>query len=335
MNEFRTPVRDTPSNQKISLKNPILTLGSCFSDAMGSRLAMNKFSVKVNPYGVIFNPISIHRLLTYSISKTAPESDSYVQNDDLFLNFHLHSSFSGLEKNVLQEKINQRIQEVHDQLKYCKWILITYGTAWVYTIKTSGLLVANCHKQPSHVFDKSLLTTEHIIQSFEDIYRELKTFNPSVRIILTVSPVRHIKDTLPLNSVSKSVLRVACHLASKNFDDVEYFPAYEMMMDDLRDYRFYKSDMIHPTEQAEDYIWNGFAEKYMDAKTLDFIQQWKTIYPSLQHRPFHPESSRHQIFLRQLLHKLEQLKDTIDVKAEMHSIQAQLLDSNNPKKTPL
>lgn len=334
MNEFRTVVRTQSSASKIALKHRILTLGSCFSDAIGARLQQNKFAVRANPFGVVYNPISIHKTVESIIRRETPETSRYVLNDDVHLHYDFHSSFSDLDKGRLDESIRGAIRESHDFLKNSSWILVTYGTAWVFTHRESGRVVANCHKQPARLFDKSLLAVDQIVQSFQAMYRELKSFTPRVNIVLTVSPVRHIKDTLQFNSVSKSILRVACHEIGLQFPDVEYFPAYEIMMDDLRDYRFYKSDMIHPTEQAEDYIWNAFTHQYMDSGALDFIQQWRSIYPALAHRPFHPASSGHQIFLRQTLHKLEQLKGVINVHSEIHSIRSQLLDSKNSKETP-
>jgi hypothetical protein len=333
MNEFRTIVRIVPSTYKIALNHRILTVGSCFSDAIGGQLLKNKFSVSINPFGVLYNPPAIHQVINYAVLDERPFVGHYIQNDDIHLNFDLHSSFAALKKEELEEKSRDAISAAHDFIKKSGFLLITYGTAWVYTHKQTGRIVANCHKQPSHMFEKSLLNSGQIIESFSLMHNALKKNNPKIKIILTVSPVRHLKDTLQLNSVSKAVLRQACHGICETHSDVEYFPAYEIMQDDLRDYRFYKSDMIHPTEQAEEYIWNRFTETYMDSKSVEFIKQWQSILPALHHRPFHPASSGHQIFLRQTLHKLEQLKGIVDVDEEIHSIRMQLLDSQNPKQT--
>lgn len=333
MNEFRTVVRTATSSFKVSLNHRILTLGSCFSDAIGGKLEQYKFAVSSNPFGVIYNPISLHSALNTSIQLSTPAEGHFVQNDDVYLHHDLHSSFSDLDRGKLEITIRDVFHRTNDFLKHCPWVFITYGTAWVFTHRESGRIVANCHKQPARMFDKSLLTVSEVVESFDVMQQALKAINPRTKIILTLSPVRHLKDTLTLNSVSKSVLRVACHQICEQFSDVEYFPAYEMMMDDLRDYRFYKQDMIHPTEQAEDYIWNTFTHQYMDADAMDFIDQWRSIYPALSHRPFHPASSGHQIFLRQTLHKLEQLKGVINVDAEIKSIRKQLLDSKNSKET--
>src|SRR5690606_20279404 len=184
--------------------------------------------------------------------------------------------------------------------------------------------VANCHKMPSSGFDKRLISAEEIFNSFSSLYTRLQELNPGIRIILTVSPVRHIRDTLPFNQVSKSILRVACHQLAGTFKDVEYFPSYEIMMDDLRDYRFYKPDMIHPTEQAEDYIWEKFIESNLTIEAKKFVFQWKSIQTALQHKPFHVQSRGHQNFLKQTIHKLEQLSDIVNVDEEIAALKAQL-----------
>ena len=184
--------------------------------------------------------------------------------------------------------------------------------------------MANCHKMPQANFEKFLLTQKRIIESFEHFYNSLKKLNPACRIILTVSPVRHLKDTLELNSVSKSILRLSCHTLSQTFPDVAYFPAYEIMLDDLRDYRFYRPDMIHPSDQAVDYIWGKFGEAFFESETNDFIKEWKKIKAALDHKPFHPKEMAHQKFLLDLLGKLNLLKDKVDVGEEIGFVKGQI-----------
>jgi hypothetical protein len=325
MRTFRTDVSVRPSKHSVQLKSGIITAGSCFADAIGNRLHENKFLVQVNPFGVIYNPHSIHKAFRYAIHNEPAADHHYLQNKDVYLNYDFHSEFSSLQKNELIQRLNNTIGTIHYFLRDARWIFLTYGTAWVYNRADTGEVVANCHKMPSSLFRKTLMTEESIVQSFEAFYNEVKNFNPGVKIILTVSPVRHIKDTLELNSVSKSVLRVACHSITQKFDDTEYFPAFEMMVDDLRDYRFYKSDLLHPTELAEDYIWGKFSERYFDKETRDTIQEWNSIRSAIRHKPFHPASAAHQQFLRETLKRMEELKPKIDVEEEMTRMKAQLL----------
>lgn len=326
MKEFRTSLELNPAAVQISLNDRILTQGSCFSDAIGARLSVNKLTTLVNPFGVIYNPESIHKALSYSIFNEPLPGHTFVKNQEIHLNYNFHSEFSSVNKKELLSRLTNTIGSAHYFLKDTRWLILTYGTAWVYTRKDTGEIVANCHKLPSATFSKSLMSTTEVQNSFEIFYQQLKMFNPHVRLILTVSPVRHLKDTLELNSVSKSVLRVACHQIAGRYEDVEYFPAYEIMMDDLRDYRFYSTDMLHPTSDAEDYIWAKFMERYFSAQLRDFVLKWKVILSALRHRPFHPHSSAHQQFLRETLRKLEDIKMVVDVDDEIAAITEQITD---------
>jgi hypothetical protein len=325
MNRFRTDVSLSPSANPLNLKNSVLTAGSCFADAMGIRLKRNKFATMVNPFGVIYNPISIHKVLRYAIYQEPPSDNTFAQHNEISVNYDFHSELTSLNKNDLAGRINNMIGSVHYFLNNVQTILITYGTAWVYTRNDSGEIVANCHKMPGAAFTKSLLSENEIGESFEILYKDLKKLNPEIRMILTVSPVRHLKDTLELNSVSKAILRIACHKITTLFKDVEYFPAYEIMMDDLRDYRFYGSDMLHPSEDAEEYIWEKFSDKYFTGETKLFLKQWKGILSALHHKAFHPQSAAHQQFLKETFMRLQELNGHVNVKEEMDLIKAQMI----------
>jgi hypothetical protein len=308
----------------MTLNHRILTLGSCFSDAIGKRMEMCKFHTSVNPFGVSYNPISIHSLLNHGISNRPPSGDGYLNDHEVYHHYDFHSSLTALNAGDLEKILTEKINAAHGFIKAADWLVITYGSAWVYELVAGERIVANCHKMPGKLFRKRLLSEEEIISSFGRVYDEIKKVNSKIQIILTVSPVRHIKDTLSLNSVSKSLLRVVTHRLSTEYREVDYFPSYEIMMDDLRDYRFYKSDMIHPTEQAEDYIWKKFIECYFDEHARNFVNEWKGIQAALSHRAFHIHSAGHQNFLTQTISKLEQLKSTVDVSAEIAALRSQL-----------
>jgi hypothetical protein len=325
MKEFRTEINLTPSSAQMNLKHGILTQGSCFSDAIGTRLRTFKVNTLVNPFGVIYNPDSIHNILLAAVFNEPVAEHTFVHRQDVHYNYNVHSAFSDLSKTALSSRLTDAIGSAHYFIKNLDWLLITYGTAWVYERKDTGEIVANCHKLPADFFTKSLMTQSEISASFSTFYKSLKRLNPKVKIILTVSPVRHLKDTLELNSVSKSMLRLACHELATSFKDVDYFPAYELIMDDLRDYRFYKADLLHPTAEAEEYIWEKFLGRYADADTLQFIARWKEILTAVHHRPFHPHSSGHQQFLKQTLKKLEELKSRVNVEEEASFIRKQIL----------
>ena len=324
MNTFRTSLQSKPSSRRISLSDRILTIGSCFSDAIGSQFVSNKINCSANPFGVIYNPASIHKAVQYSILNEPVPEGTFLQRDDVFFNYDFHSEFASMNLSHLQDQLKAIISSIHSFLRETNWLIITYGTAWVYERSETNTIVANCHKMPQSMFTKSLMTPEKVLDLFGSMYRELKSINPDINILLTVSPVRHIKDTLELNSVSKSVLRVACHALTKEFRNVYYFPAYEIMVDDLRDYRFYKADMIHPTQVAEQYIWQKFAEQYFDEELRTFLSKWNEIQLALAHKPFHPASSAHQHFVKEMLKKLEELKGVVDVEEEATALRRQL-----------
>ena len=324
MDEFRTVINLIPAEHKIGLQHPTLTLGSCFADTVGQRLSASKFPVSQNPFGTVYNPLSIHKLLLQTVHNQQPHESTYLTNNELALNYDFHSAFAETSKNLLETRLKDTIEGVHLFLKNSRYLFITYGTSWVYERFDTRDVVANCHKMPSNQFKKTLLTAERIMESFDETYRSIKVFNPEIRIILTVSPVRHLKDTLELNSVSKSILRLACHAITERHKDVDYFPAYEILLDDLRDYRFYASDMIHPSTDAIDYIWKKFSAVYFDQETRAFLETWENISKALVHKPFQPTSHAHQNFLKETLKRLYELKLKVDVSDEIRLLESQL-----------
>ena len=330
MKEFRTDLMPSISASPIGLRDTIFTIGSCFADTIGNHLNDNKFKVWNNQFGSVYNPISIHRLLLFGLKNESPPSESYLQNEEVHLNYNFHSSHSALSQKELENKIVTSIREANEFLKNTNRIIITYGTAFVYRLKSTNEIVANCHKVPSANFAKSLLTEGEIIESFKNLYSKLKSINPKYKIILTVSPVRHLKDTLELNAVSKSILRLSCHSIVNQFSDVEYFPSYEILLDDLRDYRFYKTDRLHPTEEAIEYIWEKFVTAYFDEPSKRFINEWKEVRKDLQHKPFHPQSENHQKFLKSLLNRLESMNATIDLSNEILTLKSKISSIENP-----
>jgi hypothetical protein len=324
MNDFRTVVRTEPENASFGLSDKVFTTGSCFAQAIGARLASARVETLNNPFGTTYNPCSIHKNLLQTLRKEPPDDTTYVLSQDIHFNYDFHSTLSSLDKDDLKARLESAIAGSHHFLKQSQWVLITYGTAWVYRLRSNGNIVSNCHKQPSSLFEKTLLSQKDIIESFQGIHQVLKTINPAIRIILTVSPVRHLRDTIELNSVSKSILRLSCHTLAEQHPDVWYFPAYEIMMDDLRDYRFYQSDMIHPSSDAEDYIWEHFMNRFASPSFKDFHAKWASIQLALKHRPFHPQSAGHQIFVKETIRKLEELSNLIDVKKEVAWLTSQL-----------
>ncbi len=321
---FRTELNIESAKVKIGLQDPILTLGSCFSDSMGLRFKNHKFNTSYNPFGTVYNPISIFKLLEYCVNNKLPDESGFIENEELHAHYDFHSSFSALDQKNLKKNIQEQINSTHHFLKTTKWLLLTFGTAYVYERKNNGEIVSNCHKIPAGQFNKKLLTQKQILESFENIWQQIVKLNPDIKVLLTVSPVRHIKDTLALNSVSKATLRLTCDTLVNQYANINYFPSYELMIDDLRDYRFYKSDMIHPTEEAEEYIWNKFAAAYFDVPTLAFISEWSKIRAAIRHRPFNPASDKHQKFIRATIKKIESIDNKLDFSEELNELKRQL-----------
>ncbi len=303
----------------------ILSMGSCFANDMGKRLEDHKLRVTTNPGGILFNPLSIFELMELAHKRLVPAENTFLNHEGVFLNHKFHSQVNGTTESGLRNHIEEVKEELRASLKNTSLIVLTFGTAWVYRLKADGALVANCHKVPQSHFTKELLTVGEIVKQFSLFKEMIQKHNPEVRFLLTVSPVRHIKDTIPLNSVSKSVLRLACHQIREQFEHADYFPSYELMMDDLRDYRFYKKDMIHPNEQAVDYIWKKFIATFFSKSAQSFIDEWSKLKNAMQHKPFHPASPAHQQFLKGLIVKVQNLSGKVDVSKELTALKSQLI----------
>ena len=330
--DFRTELSVPPGDWSMNLGDQVLTLGSCFAQSIGERFLDNKFEAMVNPFGTTYHPISIHKLISYAAYQEFPAQHTYLENDDAAFNYDFHSSLTAPDRARLQDQIKERICMVHFFLTKCKTLILTYGTSWIYERNDTGEQVGNCHQQKASLFSKHLSSAEEIKISFLHTASILFSINPALKIILTVSPVRHVKDTLSLNSVSKAILRVACHQISYEHAQVEYFPAYEILMDDLRDYRFYKNDLIHPTDFAEEYIWKKFLDRFMTKSTTRLMEELKDVQKAIDHLPFRPESQTYQKFLKSTLSRLEELKTRIDVDAEILEIKSRVMASPYSKK---
>lgn len=311
---FRTAVPIKKSAFPIDYSSKLLSLGSCFAENVGAKFDYYKFQHSVNPFGIIFNPISIEKIIRRAIAEELFTEDDVFFHNDLWHSFEVHSELSNPDKAVLLHKLNQTVREMHKQISQATHVTVTLGTAWVYRNCQSKEIVANCHKVPQKGFAKELLTPEAIRQSLEAIILLLSTANPSAKIIFTVSPVRHIKDGFVENQQSKSHLITALcatFQAEEFRHDTEYFPSYEIMMDELRDYRFYAEDMLHPNSVAIDYIWERFSESYISETVHGLMKEVDAVQKALQHRPFNPDSESHLKFLRNTDQKIAEIQKTL------------------------
>jgi hypothetical protein len=321
---FRTPVSPKISTEKIDLSNSLLLSGSCFSEHIGQKLSEYKFDNLTNSFGVIYNPVSIFKLLINALLEKPVDEKYILKNQGIYRHYDFHSDISALNKNELIARIDEAYKYTKIYLLKSRWIIITFGTAIVYHHKKLKDLVGNCHKIPGRDFDKRILHPDEICKAFRSFYEVLSGENNHFNIILTVSPVRHLKDTLETNGVSKSILRYACNTLTETFENVQYFPAYEIMMDDLRDYRFYGSDMLHPNASAIEYIWEAFQKCYFDNKTIAFIKEWKKIRNAINHKPFYPDSKEHQEFIKNTIKLLKTFSQRVDITKELRNLEKQL-----------
>jgi hypothetical protein len=331
---FRTELTIAPQERQLARTARVLTVGSCFAESLGARLRLNKVNALVNPFGTVFQPLALAQLLRAAAGEAQDWQQHVVEARGRWQSYDFHSTIGAESPVELLQTIQETVRRVGDFMRTTDIVVLTLGTAWAYRLRETGELVSNLHKLPASLFEKELLTADEIVNGLAEVHALLRCLNPEIRIVLTVSPVRHIKDTLQLNAVSKSVLRVACHYLSELLPSVSYFPAYELLTDELRDYRFYASDMLHPSEVAEDYIWDKFARAYFDADFGRFRKEWAAVRQALGHRPLHLGAPEHRTFLDQTAERLERLSSQgVDVRQEIRDVQRQLVALPPPKLT--
>lgn len=327
MEKFRTEVKITPSAHKIHHRSGMLMIGSCFTEYIGTRMADYKFDVDINPFGIVYNPMSVNQNLEAILSGKKYEMTDLFNYQDSWISFDHHSRFSFPESEICLRKINNRIEYSHNRISTIQYLIITFGTAWIYRIAESGKLVSNCHKLPANFFDRELLRIDDILPVYKKIIASMIRLNPGIRIIFTVSPIRHWKDGPVQNSVSKSTLILTIHELIKSFDCIEYFPAYEIALDDLRDYRYYEEDMLHPNSQMTGYIWDKFCQAYFGDETFKIMKELGKLNSALKHKPFRPGTPKHLEFLNNqidFIHTLRQKYPYLNFTEEEACFQKQL-----------
>lgn len=310
---FRTNIQLQKEENQIDYASKLLLIGSCFSENISKKLAYYKFDAASNPFGILFNPKAIETLILNSLNETAySEKDVFLLNERWHC-FDAHSDLSSTDKNELISNLNNAIKSTNKRIHESTHIIITIGTSWIYKFIETDAIVSNCHKVPQKKFVKELLSVDEIVATLKNICIQISEVNPKATVVFTVSPVRHIKDGFVENSLSKAHLITAIH-ETISIVNGQYFPSFEMMMDDLRDYRFYNSDMIHTNETAVDYIWEQFKHVWIDEKTGSMMKEIETIQKGLAHKPFNPDSEQHQQFLKDLSQKISDLKKIYSIK---------------------
>jgi hypothetical protein len=305
---FVTRIDIAPPETGISYLHPLMLLGSCFAESIGKRLAEGKFRVDVNPFGVLFNPASAAQSVRRLLEPAAWSREDLFFHEGMYHSWAHHSRFSDVSADTCLQKINERLRLSAIHLRETRWLLVTFGTAYVYRLKTSGQTVANCHKMPDSLFLRERLPVEQIVDEWEETLATLGRVNPDMKTLFTVSPVRHWKDGAHANQLSKAVLLLAVEqLQTRHPGQVMYFPAYELMMDELRDYRFYADDMLHPSEAAVRHVWERFAETCLDTAAQETLKEVEAIQKALNHTPQHRQSEAYRQFLSQTMLKIERL----------------------------
>jgi hypothetical protein len=305
---FRLEFDPKPFEKKIHIGQHIMLMGSCFTEHIHQRLESYKFNCLQNPHGVLFNPISIFTSLNHYLDESIIENDDLFDVQGLWRHWSFHSSLSSADKNTARIAMNDAIIKGSSYIKKADWLILTLGSAFVY-YHNNQIPVSNCHKVPATEFVKKLITTEKIVLDFEQVYNKLLLVNPKLKLILTISPVRHLRDGFVENNRSKAILINAVDQICDRYNDVAYFPSYELIIDDLRDYRFYAEDMVHPNYLATKYVWNKFVQTAFDGSTKEVIKELDEINSAYQHRVLHPDSAEHQIFRTKYRKKILELSN--------------------------
>lgn len=311
---FTTQIPIPKTQTPIDYNSKIVSLGSCFAENMAEKFEYFKFQNTCNPFGIIFNPVSIERLIERVVNNEIFTDEDIFFHNESWHCYQVHSDCSTASKDELLKSLNTTLITTQKNILEASHIIITYGTSWVYRNIESKEIVANCHKVPQKQFCKEVLSVAIIAQSIANTLQFIQTINPNCSVIFTISPVRHIKDGFVENQVSKANLITATYSllqANNSKLNTAYFPSYEIMMDELRDYRFYAEDMLHPSQVAIDYIWERFFETQISASIHPIMNEICSVQKGLAHRPFNPNSESHQKFLLQLQNKIAELQKVL------------------------
>ncbi|MGD9898136.1 MAG: GSCFA domain-containing protein [Calditrichaceae bacterium] len=307
--QFRTEINPDKSPVSMEHDHRILSMGSCFASNIAQYLKRYRFRIFDNPFGVLYNPVSIHSAVKLLNENKQFKQSDLIFHDDEWHSFFHHSDFSHHVAETCIEKLNRELSSAAEFLKTTDWLILTYGTSYVYRHKQTGIIVSNCHKIPSSEFDHFRLSADQVYDYLQQTLRMLNRINPGIKVIITVSPVRHLKDGPVENQLSKSTLLLAEDKIVNANANCFYFPSYEIMMDDLRDYRFYDSDLIHPNSAATDYIWDKFCEVWLSPKTKTAVTKLEKLASARAHRVRNPESPVHQKFLDKQIQFIGALKN--------------------------
>ena len=321
--KFKLDFDFPPLESTLSIDSKILLLGSCFSESIGQLLTQFKFDTNINPLGTLYNPISIFQEINLGLKGSSDFSP--VEREGVWYEWNSHSKISSLSKSETKSIFESSVSELGETLKKVDWIIVTPGSAFVYELVETHRIVANCHGLSQSNFNKRLLSVGEIIEAFKQTQKIVSAINPDVNWLFTVSPVRHLRDGLVNNNISKAVLLQSINgIISENANS-HYFPSYEIIMDELRDYRFFKEDLLHPNTIAIKYVWERLVLKAMTSTTQNFIEDWSKILQSMNHKPFSPSSQNHMKFIKKTITEVQKFSKLVDVTSELDTLKKQLL----------
>ena len=307
MEFFRTIVTPNSLQERINYRSKILCLGSCFTQSIGNYFKTHKFDIDINPFGVQYNPLSIASSITKIIENKQYEEKDLFYHQERWHSFDHHSDFSDTELDRCLENINKRVVQAHQNMSSLTHIMLTFGSNFYFLHKRDNKMVSNCHKVSSQEFERIEMSVDSISKEINEAINKIKMLNPNVQIIYTISPIRYVQQGFVENSMSKGKLFTALSQLIPTHSKSYYFPAYEIMMDELRDYRFYKEDMIHPSDEAIRYIWQNVVNSMIEPEAQPLMKEIYSIYLELNHRPLQPKSANHQSFLKKLENKIKDI----------------------------
>lgn len=274
-------------SEGIDIRDKLVFTGSCFSENIAERLRQLRFNIYSQPNGIVFNPASLAQPFIFLRNTAQYTEHDLVQRDSMWFSKYHHGSFYHTSAEDLLQQLNKRQQEFGAYLKTCNTMFVTFGTAWIYTLKETSEIVANCHKIPQAQFSKRILEVQEIVEIWQEVIAFLKTYNPKLRIVFTVSPVKHLRDGVVENTISKSILILAIRQLMRQYEHCYYFPAFELVNDDLRDYRFYEQDGAHPNKDAIAYVFDKFEKSCFTSQAIEFAREMKAYNSLAGHRPIH------------------------------------------------
>lgn len=311
--QLKTEVEKVNYKFQIDYKESILSLGSCFSVNIGEKIKQNGISIEVNPFGNLYNPISIYNIIINIINKKQYTKEDFFYDDNFWNSYNFSSLLSNTNLSLAIETANDKILSLHDYLKKSNYLFITFGTAFVYELKETKEIVSNCHKQSGNLFNYYLLSVEEIVEKWSTVIEKIHEFVPQIQIIFTISPVKYFKDSIINNSISKSTLVLACDKLCRINSTCNYFPAFEIVNEELRDYRFFANDMLHVSETAREYIWEIFQKSVFSKRSIDYMSEIEKINNAMGHKSISPDSQKYKDFCREQIKKIIFVEEKYEV----------------------